>query len=94
MKAGADPGFSFSGGGGGGGCACLLRNDAMVEFDQMSDGAKSGEYSGCSFKATVMHSSHCNHRFVCRSIVLVKQDSLCQFSRPSPECLEYFFSKS
>ena len=23
-----------------------------------------------------MHSSHCNHRLVCRSIVLVKQDSL------------------
>ena len=30
-------------------------------------------------KATVMHSSHCNHRLVCRSIVL---DSLRQFSRP------------
>ena len=28
------------------------------------------------FKATVTHNSHCNHRFVCRSIVLVKQDSL------------------
>ena len=28
------------------------------------------------FKATVMHSSHCNHRLVHRSIVLVKQDSL------------------
>ena len=34
------------------------------------------------FKATVMHSSHCNHRLVCRSIVSVKQDSLLQFSRP------------
>ena len=34
------------------------------------------------FKATVTPSSHCNHRLVCRSIVLVKQDSLCQFSRP------------
>ena len=31
------------------------------------------------FKATVMHSSHCNHRHVCKRIVLVKQDSLCQF---------------
>ena len=28
------------------------------------------------FKATVMHSSHCKHRLVYRSIVLVKQDSL------------------
>ena len=34
------------------------------------------------FKAIVMHSSHCNHRLVCRSIVLVKQDSVHQFSRP------------
>ena len=34
------------------------------------------------FKATVLHSSHCNHRLMCRSIVLVKQDSLHQFSRP------------
>ena len=34
------------------------------------------------FKATVTHISHCNHRLVCRSIVLVKQDSLHQFSRP------------
>ena len=34
------------------------------------------------FKATVTHSSHCNHIRVCRSIVLVKQDSLHQFSRP------------
>ena len=33
-------------------------------------------------KATVTHSSLCNHRLVCRSIVLVKLDSLCQFSRP------------
>ena len=39
------------------------------------------------FKATVMHSSHCNHGPMCRNIVLVKQESLCQFSRPSPECL-------
>ena len=39
------------------------------------------------FKATVTHSSHYNHRFVCKSIVLVKQDSLRQFSRPSPKCL-------
>ena len=31
------------------------------------------------FKATFTHSSHCNHRLVCRSIVLVKQDSLRQF---------------
>ena len=30
--------------------------------------------------ATVTHSSHCNYRLVCKSIVLVKQDSLCQFS--------------
>ena len=34
------------------------------------------------FKATVTHSSYYNHRLVCRSIVLVKQDSVCQFSRP------------
>ena len=34
------------------------------------------------FKATVMHSSHCNHRLVCRSIVLVKQYCLRQFSIP------------
>ena len=33
------------------------------------------------FKATVMHSSHCNHWLVCRSSVLAKQDSLRQFSR-------------
>ena len=33
------------------------------------------------FKATFMHNSHCNHRLVCRSIVLVKQDSIHQFSR-------------
>ena len=33
------------------------------------------------FKATATLSSHCNHRLVCRSIVLVKQDSPCQFSR-------------
>ena len=33
------------------------------------------------FKATVMHSSHCNLRLVCRSIVMVKQDSFHQFSR-------------
>ena len=39
------------------------------------------------FKATVMHSSHCNHRLVCRSIVLVKQNSLHLFSRLSPKCL-------
>ena len=38
------------------------------------------------FKATVTHSSHCNHRLVCRSIILVKQDSLRQFFRPSPKC--------
>ena len=31
------------------------------------------------FKATVTPSSHCSHRLVCRSIVLVKQDSLRQF---------------
>ena len=35
------------------------------------------------FKGTVTHSSHCNHRLVCWSIVLVKQDSLRQLSRPS-----------
>ena len=29
-----------------------------------------------------MHSSHCNHRPVCRCIVLVKHYSLLQFSRP------------
>ena len=34
------------------------------------------------FKATVTHSSHCNHRLVCRNIIQVKQDSLRQFSRP------------
>ena len=33
------------------------------------------------FKATVTHSSHCSHRFVCRSIVPVKQDSLRQFPK-------------
>ena len=33
------------------------------------------------FKATVTHSSHCHHRLACRSIVLVKQDSPCHFSR-------------
>ena len=33
-------------------------------------------------KATVTHNSHCNHIFVCRSIVLVKQNPLRQFSRP------------
>ena len=48
-------------------------------------GAKSGENGGQSlinnFKSTVMHSSHCNQRLVRRSIVLVKQDSLRQFSR-------------
>ena len=32
--------------------------------------------------ATAMYSIHRNHRLVCRSIVLVKQDSICQFSRP------------
>ena len=32
--------------------------------------------------ATVTHSSHSNHRFVCANIVLVKQDSLHQCSRP------------
>ena len=34
---------------------------------------------------TVMHSSHCSHRLVCSSIVLVKHYSLRQFSRPSPK---------
>ena len=54
-------------------------------------------------KATATHSSHCNHRLVCQSIVLVKQDSypfvsfpsrsrnICSTSRPtafqSPELL-------
>ena len=38
------------------------------------------------FKATVTHSSHCNHILVCRSIVLVKQDSLRQFSRLFTKC--------
>ena len=38
------------------------------------------------FKTTVTHSSHCNFSShlsgtMCRIIVLVKQDSLCQFSR-------------
>ena len=42
------------------------------------------------FIDTVMHSRHCNHRLVCRSIVLVKQDSLCQFSK----YYMYNFSKS
>ena len=46
------------------------------------------------FKATVMHSSHCNHRLVCRSIVLVKRDSLRQFSRLFTKCLYCYFSKS
>ena len=32
------------------------------------------------FKATVTHSSHSNHKLVSRSIVLVKQDSLRQYS--------------
>ena len=36
---------------------------------------------------SVKHISHCNHRLVCRSIVLVKQDSLRQFSKPSPKFL-------
>ena len=36
------------------------------------------------FKATVTQTKHCNHRLVCRSIVLsiLKQGSLLQFSRP------------
>ena len=46
------------------------------------------------FKATVTHSSQCNHRLLCSSTVLVKQDSLCQFSRPSQKCLQNYFSKS
>ena len=46
------------------------------------------------FKATVMHSSHCDHRLVCRGIVLVKQDSLSQFSRPFTKSFYYYFSKS
>ena len=33
------------------------------------------------FKATITHTSHCNQQ-VCRSIVLVKRDSLHRFSRP------------
>ena len=45
------------------------------------------------FKATVTHSSRRNHRLVCRSIVLVKQDSLRHFFRPFTKCL-YHFSKS
>ena len=48
------------------------------------------------FKATVMHSSHCNHRLVCMSIVLVKQDSLRQVfqavSEMSQQCSTYYFS--
>ena len=32
------------------------------------------------------YSGHCNHRIVCRSIVLVEQDSRRAFSRPSPQC--------
>ena len=43
------------------------------------------------FKATVTRSSHCNHRFVCRSIVLVEQDSFRQFSRPSQMSLSTTF---
>ena len=47
------------------------------------------------FKATVTHSSHCKHRLVCRSIVLVKQDSLHQFARTFMKCSStYYFSKS
>ena len=38
-------------------------------------------------KATFMHSSHCNHRLVCRSIVLVIPDFLLQFFRPFTKCL-------
>ena len=42
------------------------------------------------FKATVMNSSHCKHRLVCMSTVLVlKQDSPHQFS--SPELLSQFW---
>ena len=44
--------------------------------------------------ATVMLSSHCDHRLACRSIVLVKQDSLHQFSRPLTKCVKHYFSKS
>ena len=33
-------------------------------------------------KTTVMHNSHVKHRLACTSFVLVKQDSLRQFSRP------------
>ena len=43
----------------------MVPNQENVEGDQP-----------VKFKATVMHSSHCNHRLVHRSIVLVKQDSL------------------
>ena len=46
------------------------------------------------FKAKVTHSSHCNHNRVCRSIVLVEQNSLRHFSRPFTKCLWYYFSKS
>ena len=50
------------------------RHQKQQEKNQ--DGAKSGEYGGTCmisinhFKATVMYSSHCNHRLVRWSIVL------------------------
>ena len=34
------------------------------------------------FKASIIHSGHCNQRLVSRSIVLMKQDTFCQLSRP------------
>ena len=51
----------------------------MLGNRKKSDGAKSGEYGEWS---TSSKSQSCNHRIVCRSIVLVNQDSLLQFSRP------------
>ena len=51
-----------------------IENSQMVPNQENMEGDN-------QFKATVVHSSHCNYRLVCRSIVLVKQDSLCQFSR-------------
>ena len=42
---------------------------------------------GGGFKVTVTNSSYCNHRLVCRSIVLERQNSFRQFSKPSPKCL-------
>ena len=56
---------------------------------KQSNGAKSEEYGGwsTSSKPQCMHSNHCNHRIVCRSIVLVKQDSLKSIFQAVLKCL-------